>query len=175
MTCAPELATCTNCGRDDCGLAGRVKPFPGYTTFCFSCCRHTFKRKRIRAYLSHPIRGAKGAAATHEDMEVNNRRAIKFAARVRAEFPSLDLYTPGEHDLFVVLAYEAGYITEEQILAVDKIILAQQNILIVYSPDGYIGGGVGVEITQAQRLKMPIVFTTGSLDPIHRMLEGMVR
>jgi len=108
-------------------------------------------------------------------MEVNNRRAIKFAARVRAEFPSLDLYTPGEHDLFVVLAYEAGYITEEQILAVDKIILAQQNILIVYSPDGYIGGGVGVEITQAQRLKMPIVFTTGSLDPIHRMLEGMVR
>jgi hypothetical protein len=129
----------------------------------------------IRAYLSHPIRGAKGSAATRADMETNNRRAIEFAACVRAVFPNLDLYVPGAHDLFVMLAYTVGYLTEAQILEVDKIILSEQDILIVFSPDGYMGGGVGVEIEEAQRLQMPMAFTQGSMVPIHSLLEGLVR
>jgi len=108
-------------------------------------------------------------------MEVNNHRAIEFAARVRAEFPSLDLYVPAEHDEFVLRAYENGYLCERGILAVDKIILADRDILIVYSPDSYIGGGVKVEIEEAQRLHKPIAFTTDSMQPIQSILESFIR
>jgi hypothetical protein len=128
----------------------------------------------MRAYLSHPIRGAKGAAATHEDIEANNRRAIEFAARVRAEFPGLDLYVPAEHDELVQESLEQGILTTEQILQIDRYLLARRDILIVFSPDSYIGGGVRVEIEEAQRLRKPIAFTTGSMDPIHGVLESIL-
>ncbi len=128
----------------------------------------------IRAYMSHCIRGVKGSAATREDMEVNNRRAIEFAAQVRAAFPSLDIYCPAEHDEFVLRAYESGWLNEDQILAVDKLILADRDILIVFSPDRYIGGGVRVEIEEAQRLRKPIAYTTGSVYPINGVLESIL-
>jgi len=128
----------------------------------------------IRAYMAHSIRGAKGKDATHADMEANNARAIKFAAWVRTAFPNLDIYCPGSHDLFVMLAYEAGFLTEKQILHIDKIILGNQDALIVYAPDGYLGGGVGIEIAEAQRLDKPIAFTRGSLDPIAWLLKEFV-
>jgi hypothetical protein len=129
----------------------------------------------LHAYLSHPIRGAKGSDATQADMEANNQRAIEFAARVRDEFPGIILYVPAEHDEFVLLAYGNGYLKESQILAIDKLILARRDILIVYAPTGYIGGGVGEEIGEAQCLGKPLCITNGALDPIHRLLESMAQ
>lgn len=128
----------------------------------------------MKAYVSHSIRGPKGAEATHAEMMANNAKAIAFAARLREACPGLDLYVPGEHDLFVMLAYTNGYITEDQILNVDKQILAKQDMLIVYSPDGYLGGGVGVELEEAKRLGMPYVVTDGSLDPVRSLVEDSI-
>jgi hypothetical protein len=108
-------------------------------------------------------------------MEANNQRAVEFAARVRNEFPGIILYVPAEHDEFVLLAYEDGLLTEKQILYIDKLILAQRDILIVYAPTGYIGGGVSEEIREAQCLGKPLCITNGAFDPIHRLLESMAR
>jgi hypothetical protein len=129
----------------------------------------------IRAYLSHPIRGAKGMAATREDMETNNRRGMEFAAKVRAEFPGLDLYVPAEHDEFVIQAYELGYLDETQILCVDRQLVADRDILIVYAPDGYVSNGMNEEIEEAQCRTISWVFTYGSLTPIRSLLERFLR
>lgn len=127
------------------------------------------------AYISHPIRGARGAAATHADMEANNRRAMEFARIVRAEFPGLSLYVPAEHDEFILLAYETGRLDEAAILAVDKLIIVKRDVLLAYAPEGYVSSGMQVEIAEAQRLGMPWCLTQGSLAPIHRLLAGLIR
>jgi len=128
----------------------------------------------MRAYLSHPIRGAKGAAATREDMEANNRRAIEFAAQVRAEFPGLDLYVPAEHDEFVIEAYEMAYLAESDILAIDVRLVQKRDMLITYAPESHISNGMRIEIEAAQAARKPIAFTTGGMDPIHGVLESFL-
>jgi hypothetical protein len=128
----------------------------------------------IRAYLSHPIRGAKGSAATHEDKEANNARAIMFAARVRAEVPGLDLWVPAEHEEFMQHAEDLGILTDELILAVDRKIVQSRDILIVYAPESFVSAGMCEEIMVAQAAGKPWAYTTGALEPIGRLLEGFL-
>jgi len=131
----------------------------------------------IRAYLSHLIRGAKGSAATREDMEANNRRAIEFAAQVRAEFPGLDLYVPAIHDEFVLEAYEMGVLTESQILAVDVRLVRKRDLLIVYAPDRYLSNGMLQEHRAAGvgGVDIVYVFAAGDVEPIQQYLEARKR
>lgn len=130
----------------------------------------------LRAYLSHPIRGAKGAVATQEDMEANNRKAIEFAWQLRARFPGLDLYVPAEHDEFVMHAYMAGYLTEQEILDVDCTILRKCDLLIVYMPDGHVSSGMSREIAEAALRGMYVGYTDGtSFDAIEYYLRTCMR
>jgi hypothetical protein len=129
----------------------------------------------IRAYLSHPIRGAKGSAATREDMEANNQRAVEFAKQVRAAFPTLDLYVPAEHDEFVVQAQNANLLDISGVLIIDRQLVAARDILIVYAPDQYVSAGMNEEIEEAQYRGIPWVFTYGSMTPIHSLLERFLR
>ena len=124
--------------------------------------------------FSHPIRGSKGAAATQEDIEANNRQAMRFAAELRAEFPNLDLYVPAEHDEFVLRTYETHLLNEAEILAVDCDLLLKRDFLIVYVPDGHLSSGMMQEITAAQVSHKPIVLTAGSFAPIYCVLEGLL-
>jgi len=133
----------------------------------------------IRAYLSHPIRGVKGMAATREDMEANNRRAIEFARIIRecCGHHGLDLYVPAEHDEFVIQAYELGYLTEQQILDVDVQLVQKRDLLILYAPDKYISTGMLREHTQAEcsNLYIVYVFEEDNIEPIQRYLESLKR
>ena len=129
----------------------------------------------IRAYMAHPIRGAKGPAATREERNVNIARAIEFAAKVRAEFPGLDLYVPAEHEEFMQYAEDLGILDDERILTVDRRIVDHRDILIVYAPDRYISAGMQEEIAVAQATGKPWRLTRGSLGPIHRLLEDLLR
>lgn len=110
---------------------------------------------KIRAYISHSIRGKHGKDATKEQMDENNSKAIQFGKELRKVFPTLDLYVPAEHDEFILEAYLHGRITEEEILDTDCNILAKRNFLLVYSPDGYISKGMGVEINFAKFNNIP--------------------
>jgi len=118
---------------------------------------------KITAYFSHSIRGKKGNKATSEDMLKNCTEAMKVAVWIRDNIPEIDLYVPAEHEDFVLIAYEDKYLTEEQILEIDCKILAGKDFHIVHEVDGWLGGGIGVEIDAAIRCGK-IRFHISSLD-----------
>jgi hypothetical protein len=116
----------------------------------------------MRVYCSHPIRGAKGKDATIEDMRANNAKAVKLAAHwkdvlSKAFGKRVDVYVPGEHDEFVALAHNEGYITERQILAIDCKILDTCDLLLVLNEDG-ISCGMQVEIIHALKRGIPVLY-----------------
>ena len=112
---------------------------------------------KIRAYISHSIRGKVGNAATDEQMEVNNQKAIRFGKQVAKEFPNVGFHVPGEHDEFVLIAYRKDYLTEKQILDVDCDIILKCNFLVVFAPDDYISRGMQIEIDHAVENNIPII------------------
>lgn len=128
----------------------------------------------ISAYLSHPIRGAKGAAATRKDMDANNQRAMEFAAKVREAFPGLELYVPAEHDEFVITAYEKGYLDEKQILNVDGQLIASRDFVILYVPERHISGGMLFESEVAAQHHKPVAITAGEMWSIYYIVEDFI-
>lgn len=100
-------------------------------------------------YVSHSIRGIKGANATHEDMIANNNKAIEFAKELRLVFSDIDFYVPAEHDEFVITAFEKNYITENEILNVDCGIINSRNMVLAWSPDQYVSNGMLTELIHA--------------------------
>lgn len=111
---------------------------------------------QISAYFSHPIRGLKGAAATSEDMKLNNELAALVGQMLRNACPALDVYIPAEHEDYVQTAFDRGSHDEHEILEIDKIILAQRDILIAFKWEGVCSNGMLVEIEHAKRKKIPI-------------------
>ena len=111
-----------------------------------------------RGYMSHSIRGASGALATDEEMEINCKKAQAFAAQFRLLFPQVELYVPGESDEFVQKAYRMGVLTEEEILDVDCALVGDRDFLLVYTPEGYTSRGMQIEIRFADAKKIPMAF-----------------
>ena len=113
---------------------------------------------KVSAYFSHSIRGKKGKDATDEDMKRNCETAMEVATGVREIVPGIDLYVPAEHEDFVSICYRDKYLTEEQILDIDCGILEKRDFHIVYEVDGWLGGGIGVEIAAAKKYNKPIFY-----------------
>ena len=116
---------------------------------------------KVTAYFSHTIRGRKGVAATPEDMDVNCAKAQEVADWIRASVSDLKLYVPAEHEDFVQLCYLEKLLTEQQILDIDCKILAKMDLHIVLMEDGWLGGGIAVEIDAAKKAQVPIFYITG--------------
>ena len=112
---------------------------------------------KIRAYVAHSIRGKFGADATTEQMEANNQKAIVFGKQLAKEFPNIDFYIPGYYDEFVLIAYKKGYLTIEQILDVDCVIVSRCNFLVVFAPDDYISKGMQTEIDYCVYNNIPVI------------------
>lgn len=112
---------------------------------------------KIRAYVSHSIRGKFGSAATTEQMQANNQKAIGFGKQLAREFSNIDFYIPGSHDEFVLIAYKKNYLTETQILDIDCDIVSRCSFLIVYSPDDYVSKGMQIEIDHCVLNKIPVI------------------
>lgn len=112
---------------------------------------------KIRTYVAHSIRGKLGDAATNEQMEANNQKAIGFGRQLANEFPNIDFYIPGSHDEFVLIAYRWGLLTEKQILDIDCEIVSRCNFLIVYSPDDYVSKGMQIEVDYCVLNKIPVI------------------
>ena len=112
---------------------------------------------KIRAYVAHSIRGKFGNDATEEQMVANNQKAIVFGKQLAKEFPNIDFYVPGYHDEFVLIAYKKGYLTEEQILDTDCVIVSRCNFLVVFAPDDYISKGMQIEIDYCVYNNIPVI------------------
>jgi len=132
---------------------------------------------KVKAYLSHTIRGAKSIEATHEDMRQNCDKAIKIAEGIRERLCSIiDMYVPAENETFVQIAFDAGILTEDQILDVDCRIIDQKDMVIVLVENGWIGGGIDVEVKHANDNHIPVFFVelSDAMDLVWRNLTTMV-
>lgn len=103
----------------------------------------------VTAYLSHPIRGKDGSAATQETIGENNTKAIKIAAKLRQEIPGLEIYCPAEHDQVLSILYRKKQISIENLLAADCDIVEEKDLLLIYVPDEYVSSGMRQEIDHA--------------------------
>ena len=118
----------------------------------------------FKIYLSHPIRGAKGANATREDMEANNKIAIVIGKAIerwyRDKFlnEEISVYVPGEHDEFVMLGYENGTLTEKQILDIDCQIITTCDMVYALSGE-VVSHGMQVEIDFANGHNIPVFYS----------------
>jgi len=134
---------------------------------------------QISVYVSHAIQGKKGKDATEEDMKRNNQKAIIFGKVLRHHFPKLEVYVPADGDEFVIVAYQKRWLTVEQILEIDKIILRRRNFLLVYSPDGYLSRGMRVEVEEAGLCGMPCIVVPGldkgSIGVIDRQIKECIK
>lgn len=94
----------------------------------------------MRVYFSHTIRGMDGPSADQDTLNTNCTSAILMAGAIMKELDWVDFYVPAEHEDFVQKAYDAGYITEEEILAIDcKIIDDCDACAVSVSGDEYWG------------------------------------
>lgn len=114
--------------------------------------------KIFRVYMSHPICGKHGKAASDAQIKVNLDRAIWVGTQLKSYlldwekmdgFPKLDLYIPGEHDEFVQIAWRKKLLTIPEILDVDCAILDRCRLIILYGD--YISGGMKVELEHAKK------------------------
>ena len=105
----------------------------------------------LKIYLSHAIRGAKGADATEEDMRHNCERIKGIAYSIRQAITAdIELYVPAEHEEFVSIAYRDKYLNEGQILDIDCKIIDTCDMVIAYVPYGdELQGGRKIEIDHA--------------------------
>lgn len=136
-------------------------------------------KNQIKVYVSHSIRGKKGIKATKEDMRHNNTLAIVFGQALRRKFSKTEFYVPGDHDEFVLLAYLKKYINVKQMLEIDCDIVSSCNLLLNYSPDGYISRGMTVENDYAALHGIPIITLKSTskreLRKLDRFLESVLK
>jgi len=128
---------------------------------------------KITAYLSHPIRGEKGADATPQDMVINNDLASLVGKMLRNACPALDLYVPADNDEYVSEAYARGSALEFEILEIDKVILGRRDILIAFSYRGIISRGMRIELDEAERMGIP-VFRFSRITEIPQLAERII-
>ena len=75
------------------------------------------------------------------------------------------MYVPSEHEDFVSICYIDKLLTEKQILDVDCEILEKLQFHIIHEVDGWLGGGIKVEMDHAMKLGMAI-FHVCSMDEV---------
>ena len=112
---------------------------------------------KIRAYISHSIRGKYGPDATDAQRKEHSNKAMVFGNKLRKGFPNIDFYIPGEHHEIDTIAYRKGYMTEEQILDIDCDIISKCSFLVVFSPDDFIGEGMQIEVDHCVFNKIPVI------------------
>lgn len=130
---------------------------------------------KVTAYFSHSIRGQMGKDATKAYMKRNCDAALEVAIWIRKTIPEIELYVPAEHEDFVHISYRDNYLTEDEILEIDCKILAQQDFHIVHEVNGWLGGGIGVEIVAAKKYNKPIFYISELDEIIAVLLRKMVK
>lgn len=119
-------------------------------------------KRKITAYLSHPIRGIYGDKCPAEQIEFNCAKAITWAKALRIEFGcNLKLHVPAEHDEHILIAMEKGYLTVDQILDIDCVIVNKRDVLLVAMWEGQPSGGMAREIDTAFIHHIPTRVFTG--------------
>jgi len=143
-------------------------PVLGYVQFVLE--RKTMK---IRAYLSHPIRGEKGKDTTLHDMELNNGIAMTVATALENALPCLELYVPARNDEIITDLYVRGGLKDGAILRADCNILEKRDILIEFKYQGVVSGGMQIEKNHAIEKGIP-TFAFRKLSDIPALVDSIL-
>ena len=132
---------------------------------------------KLKAYMSHSIRGRAGNAATDEVMLANNKKAIEVGVELRRLCPELKLYIPAEMDLFLQSkGIEPKNIPIGPFLDFDCEILSLCDTLLVYTgPDDYVSGGMATEITHALKECMQIVYFDEVTHYVVKVINSLIK
>jgi hypothetical protein len=131
--------------------------------------------RTVTAYLSHPIRGAKGASATPEDMANNNFRAHNQAVLLRHYLGNnIEIYVPAENDEIITDLYVGGALTDTAIINADIKILKRRDLLLVFQPDPKPSRGMQSEIDSAKKADIPIIRFKEIDKSTLALLEGVI-
>ena len=114
--------------------------------------------KKIEAYFSIPIRGKSGNKSTSQEIEQNIQKGIVASKILSICIPELEIYCPGEHDVFPQFALAMKYLTIEQLLAVDCNILDRKDLLLVYDWQNWVSNGMIEEIMFAKQHGIQMYF-----------------
>ena len=116
----------------------------------------------FRVYLSHPIMGINGSSATQEEINKNIEIAKEVGRELQAYaidwekmdgFPPIYIYVPADHDEFIQIAYQKGYITITEILDCDCEIINKCQLVIMYGT--YYSSGMQIEFNYAKEHGIP--------------------
>ncbi len=132
----------------------------------------------MRVYLSHSIRGLKGADATAEDMRINCEAIKKIAAEIRERITGIDLYVPAEHEDFVGITYKDHYLTEQEILEVDCKIIDTCDAVICRVEDGILDqlqGGRKIEVDHAEAYHKPYYIFAQAYEAVEWLVHTIMR
>ena len=144
----------------------------------------------FRIYMSHSIRGKNGINATYEEISANLAHARKVGTEIKSYlwdwqtqdgFPELDLYVPAEHDEFVQIAYNRGFLDETEILACDCEIIDKCQLVVMYGEPYSRGMHIEYDYAVQNKIpafKMPIICTetiSALQFVIHLILTGKGR
>ena len=97
--------------------------------------------KNLKIYISHPIRGI----LSNPDIAANCNKAIKFTQHLRQEFPDIEFFCPAEGDWKITQLWQAGKITDEDILWADCEQIKKCNGLISYCWEDKLSAGMKTE------------------------------
>jgi len=113
---------------------------------------------KVRAYLSAPIRGEKGSNASQRDIDRNIVLGKKLGAHLRRYFGELlDLYVPHDQDDLIQIFWRDGKLTAWDIVEGDCKIVEKRDLLLVWTPSGFISSGMKREIKTAEKSNIPII------------------
>ena len=128
-------------------------------------------KRKIRAYLSHPIRGVYGDKCPEEQIKFNCQQAIAWAKALRIYFGcNLEIHVPAEHDEHMLIAMKKGYLTIDQVLDIDCVIVSRRDVVLIANWEDHISGGMRREIDTAYRRGIPYrVFTDVQEDDLRAL------
>jgi len=130
--------------------------------------------KRRRVYLSHPIRGRLGLDADERTISENCNKAVVAGTIISCCVPEIDLYVPAQHDEFVQIAYDKGFLTETEILDIDCTIISKCDLLLVYNWQGYISRGMMREMEYAREHGIPIITFCDVTDIVIEAIKKLI-
>ena len=81
-----------------------------------------------RIYLAHPMRGKLGSGGdnAHNYQNKNSDIAIRNVRWLRERFPEVYWYCPGEVEIPVQTLFRLGFVSTEQILQMDLVVLEER-------------------------------------------------
>ena len=125
--------------------------------------------------MSHSIRGRAGNAATDEEMKANNKKAIEVGTYVENNCPDLQIYVPGRMDNFLLKQGVTPIKVVDALLGLDCAIVGQSGMLLVYTPDDYISGGMRIEIKHALVNCKPIFYFSDTSPETIKQLNTCIK